>query len=102
MQIIQLLSTERTHFYAGKDYPIYGTSILCKLNPSNPGCGGRGGGGAGGGAAAGAGGKAGAGAGGKAGAGGGGGAGTKRAGAGKDPTTVRPRRVFGSKKHHVK
>jgi len=32
----------------GKDYPIYGTNILCKINPSNPGCGGRSGGGAGG------------------------------------------------------
>lgn len=28
----------------GKDYPIYGTSILCKINPQNPGCGGGGGG----------------------------------------------------------
>ena len=29
----------------GKDYPIHGTSILCKLNPGNPiYCGGGGGG----------------------------------------------------------
>lgn len=28
----------------GKDYPIYGTNILCKINPQNPGCGGGGGG----------------------------------------------------------
>merc|ERR1712008_37932 len=33
----------------GKDYPIYGTSFLCKINPTNPGCGGGGGGGGGGG-----------------------------------------------------
>ena len=24
----------------GKDYPIFGTNILCKINPQNPGCGG--------------------------------------------------------------
>merc|ERR1719384_2562443 len=28
----------------GKDYPIFGTNILCKINPRNPGCGGGGGG----------------------------------------------------------
>ena len=28
----------------GKDYPIFSTNILCKINPANPGCGGAGGG----------------------------------------------------------
>merc|ERR1711936_1463360 len=28
----------------GKDYPTFGPSILCKINPRNPGCGGSGGG----------------------------------------------------------
>jgi len=28
----------------GKDYPTFGASILCKINPRNPGCGGSGGG----------------------------------------------------------
>merc|ERR1711874_703134 len=32
----------------GKDYPIYSISILCKINPKNPGCGGGNGGGKGG------------------------------------------------------
>merc|ERR1712079_346623 len=31
----------------GKDYPIYSISILCKINPKNPGCGGGNGGGKG-------------------------------------------------------
>ena len=37
---------------AGKDYPTFGSNILCKINPTNPGCGGggrSGGGGNGGG-----------------------------------------------------
>jgi len=33
----------------GKDYPTFGTNILCKINPRNPGCGGSGGSGKGGG-----------------------------------------------------
>ena len=41
------------HFVcAGKDYPTFGSNILCKINPTNPGCGGggrSGGGGNGGG-----------------------------------------------------
>ena len=31
------------HFVcAGKDYPTFGSNILCKINPTNPGCGGGG------------------------------------------------------------
>ena len=33
--IIKFVCYQRT----GKDYPIYSPSILCKINPRNPGCG---------------------------------------------------------------
>ena len=33
--IIKFVCFQRT----GKDYPIYSPSILCKINPRNPGCG---------------------------------------------------------------
>ena len=36
-----------TVLFTGKDYPTFGPSILCKLNPSNPGCGRKSGGGGG-------------------------------------------------------